>query len=476
MRAWTAAATAAAVALSIATAPAGAASLVYLDQDYNVATAAPDGTRAKPVTTDGSASSRYSPPTVDDSGGIVAWPPRFGGESFFRVVDQEGATRSGPWLFSMPLCSSVAPFRNAISSDGVFVAATYIHGNMCEPGATTSFRTKIVGARSPTLGETYPSYTDMLQPRWLRRPGIVLAGLVNDVLKVQRPADGTLDDWIVVDGATADIDGFDVSPVADQVLLETSDNGGGAFADERRDLLLIAYTGPPGSMSTISTPCATDAFIANGRAGFPRWSPDGTQIAWTGPDGIYVSPAPVPAPAAPGVTPQCALQPRLVVPGGRDVDWSRVDLSTPSVPPVPGPGGGGTTPPGGGGAPAAGGGTPPAGGGSSPRAPALAIAATPPRALSVSKLAKGVALRVRTSAAGTLSAILRVPARQVGRKGRAIAVASASVRVKKAGRVTITLKLTAAGRRHARRLRGAAATLVIEQARAKRSFGVKLGR
>jgi hypothetical protein len=75
--------------------------------------------------------------------------------------------------------------------------------------------------------------------------------------------------------------------------------------------------------------------VTNVTGGRPFWSPDGTQIAWNGADGIYVSPAPVP-----GADDTCVLAPKLVVPGGNEVHWAPFDLTQP-----PAPGGGGTTTP-----------------------------------------------------------------------------------------------------------------------------------
>ena len=70
-------------------APARAASLVYLDQNYNVWITSPDGVRKKQVTTDGTPDFRYKAPTADDSGAIVSYghPEKF----WARIMNQDGA-------------------------------------------------------------------------------------------------------------------------------------------------------------------------------------------------------------------------------------------------------------------------------------------------------------------------------------------------------------------------------------------------
>jgi hypothetical protein len=56
------------------------------------------------------------------------------------------------------------------------------------------------------------------------------------------------------------------------------------------------------------------------QAGFdqPNWSPDGNQVAWTEPDGIWIHRD------AAGCTSQ---QPTLVLPGGSESDWGPADVN-----------------------------------------------------------------------------------------------------------------------------------------------------
>ena len=63
-------------------------------------------------------------------------------------------------------------------------------------------------------------------------------------------------------------------------------------------------------------------FAPNGA--HPRWSPDGSMLAWEGAEGIYTSPAPTATGGGP-----CALAPKLVAPGGKGPDWGLAD--TPGV-------------------------------------------------------------------------------------------------------------------------------------------------
>lgn len=351
------------VVLLGAVASADAASLVYVDGDHDVAVARPDGSLVRKVTHATDANHGYKAVSVADDGGITAF---FGqnddsGNSSFAVFGQDGNVKQGPFLFERSgICGGLSPFRTATSPDGVFVAAQYWKGsdNCIGGGYTPSVR--ITARNTPTSGTTtYPSYDYLTQPGWIRHPDQRLAGIDGNALQVWQNDAAHMQDWITVSGGL-ELDGFDVHPTQTKLLLDLADAAG--TGSKPHTLALLTYTELSTGTAAPTDPdpqlvCTTEAYVTNdGGGGRPVWSPDGSQIAWRGADGIYVSPAPV----ASGGT--CVLQPKLVVPGGTEPRWASFDVtaSPPSNPGSP-PGG----PPPGGGAPP-GSGTPPGGGTSPP--------------------------------------------------------------------------------------------------------------
>ena len=76
---------------------------------------------------------------------------------------------------------------------------------------------------------------------------------------------------------------------------------------------------------------------------------------------------------------------------------------------------------------------------------------------------RGVPVKVKVSRPGKVSVTGTVPARRIGRRGKPVVVVAGKRTVKAAGTVTIRLRLTAAGRKRVRRLKGARLTLRIAQ-------------
>jgi hypothetical protein len=328
------------VALCVLTAvPAAgqAASLVYLDQGNDVAVATPDGGLARKVTHATDSAHGYKAISVADDGGITAYLSQGdgSGNSSFVVLGQDGAIRSGPFLFERSgICGGLSPFATATSPDGTFVAVAYQKGSNNCIGGSSTFSVRLTNRDSPTFGtSTYPSYDYLLKPGWVRHPDPRLAGIEGNVLKVWQNDAAHMQDWITVSGL--ELEGFDFHPTQTKLLLDLAEEGGGTAA-KPHSLALLTYTEMAVGAAAPTDPapqfvCSADAYLTNVGGGRPVWSPDGSQIAWNGPAGIYVSPAPVPM----GET--CLLSPRLAVPGGREVHWASFDVTAPPVVPAPPP-------------------------------------------------------------------------------------------------------------------------------------------
>ncbi|MBS1676047.1 MAG: hypothetical protein JST08_01555 [Actinobacteria bacterium] len=340
MRRYLASVLAALCLLAAAPAAAGAASLVYLDQGNDVAVARPDGSLAHKVTHATDPENGYKAISVADDGGITAYLSKGdeNGNASFVVLDQDGSVRAGPFLFEKSgFCGGLRPFWTATSPDGTFVAVSYWKGsNNCLGGSYTP-SVRLTNRNSPTFGtSTYPSYDYLSRPHWLHHPDQRLAGISGGVLQIWQNDAAHMQDWLAVTGGP-ELQDFDFHPTATKLLLDLANPGTGV---RPHTLALVSYT----ELSTGAAPptdpapqilCTAASYATNDTGGGrPLWSPDGSQIAWTTPDGIYVSPAPV----AVGET--CLLSPQLVIPGGREAHWAPFEVTQPS-------GGGSTSPPGG---------------------------------------------------------------------------------------------------------------------------------
>lgn len=330
-----------------------------MDKDNDVAVARPNGSGVRKVTRASDAAHGYKAVSVADDGGITAFLRQNDaqGNASFVVLDQDGTVRKGPFLFErFGICGGLSPFRTSTSPDGTFVAVQYWKGsNNCLGGSPTP-SVRLVNRNSPTVGtSTYPSFDYLTDPHWLRHPDARLAGIDGGTLSVWQNDAAHMDAWIALPvGSPYEFDGFDFHPTQTKLLLDLGPANATGVQPHRLELYTYTELSTGGAAPTDPAPelvCAVDGYVSNDTGGGrPFWSPDGTQIAWNAPDGIYVSPAPV----ASGGT--CVLQPKLAVPGGSDVHWAPFDVTQ------PGGGGSTTTPP-----PAAGGGTtpPPAAGGGS---------------------------------------------------------------------------------------------------------------
>jgi hypothetical protein len=89
--------------------------------------------------------------------------------------------------------------------------------------------------------------------------------------------------------------------------------------------------------------------------------------------------------------------------------------------------------------------------------------ATAPRKVAVKALAraKGVPIKVKVAGAGKVRISGTVPARILRRSGKAVVVAKGSATAKRAGTVTVRLRLTTAARKKRTRLKGARMSLRV---------------
>jgi hypothetical protein len=187
---------------------------------------------------------------------------------------------------------------------------------------------------------------------------------------------------------------------------------------------------------------AVDCYLpANGVANDVSLSQDATRVAWTDADGVKVAGTPTT-----GADP-CALSAAAVViaPGGKSASIGPANVSTflpPTPPPPP------VTP------------TGPTTGGPGTTTPPIVM---PPSRVTTAALRKGLAIKVQAIAAGKVTLTATVPAKALGKKGKAITIATGSGTARAAGTINIKLKLNATGRKQIKRLKGKKATLRVTQ-------------
>jgi hypothetical protein len=387
---------------------AEAASISYIGSDGNAYLVSPDGARTVQLTRDGSSSSKYSMAGQTDAGTVVV--ERAG---VFRWLHRDGTTKSGPWLAPKGNIGT-GPLTSHVSPSGGFVV---FWASNCTFACQSRFDRIVFMPEGPLISEcTINCHDGYVLPRWIA--GTPYAGFLDTGLNsLYVQSSSGPQEWF---GFTdANFTAFDVSRDRGRVLAEITPTN----ATRPGTLVLLKSNGFAALPDVL---CATDGFSSDGN-GEPRWSPDGTQIAWHAPAGIYVSPAPVPRTDG-----TCALAPRLLVPGGRSPEWGPQGVPVPtSTPPPPPPGGGG----GGSG-----------GGGNVPATPPLEASVRPSGKLPKLRkaLRRGIVFALRASAAGNVKLALLA-------RGRVVARGSA--RIARPGTVKVRARFTAKAKRRYRSVR-----------------------
>jgi hypothetical protein len=427
----------------IAAAPgaASAASIAYVDGG-DVWLSSLDGQQklrlATPVVNADGDTEKWLAVAASDSGRIVAArnvPGRIARFSWFKVWEPNGtSTIEGPLNAPSGWAVYVYPLGFDVTADGSHMVYGYSNSGFCCPisyAQGTYVRPVTNSALDPinVPGEQHPT---LFGSRMIAHTG----GTV-DVQGTSAPPYGTdFTPWIDVWGSGLDLRRTDVAANGQLAALELEQWDTGT-----QTIGKIAVVATQGVDQPPTFPAAVDCFMPTaGVATDASLSADATRIAWTDDGGLKVAGAPTTA-ADP-----CALTspPAVISPtasqgaiGGADV---AAFLPTSGQPPTGGPPSGGPPP----GAPVA----------------------TVPRKVTTKALAgrKGVPIKVKVARAGKVKITGSVPAK-VLRGSRSIVVATGSATAKRAGTVTVRLRLTAAARKKRSRLKGARMTLRVTQGR-----------
>jgi hypothetical protein len=420
-----------------AAAPALGDSLVFIRGD-NVWLSNPDGSGAYQVTFDGSAAAPYESPSQSDAGTIVAIRETPGTRRQIYRMTQSGALLNPP-------VNTPAPGTGAIdakvSPDGRLVAywfVTTVSDPLCPTCVNLSSRALISHA---------DSFTRHDEPGLTPNTGILPTWVSNDALLLSQ---GSAEMWFYRLGA---VEGWrwwgdsessfpnGIRNLTDGDVARTGDRIAIVRGDSQETIVLYSNNGfppPPSAQTTAPTPRCVISGPIGGKFVGPSWSTDGSLLAFQ--DGAGVTTL------HPDLS-TCGLSDEHQIAGATSPDLSPAAINPGPRPPCAQPGN-----------PAPCGGPPPPPPPCSTCGPptlrqTLAALVKSHSKLTIRLLRRGkVRIAFTAPGAGTLAARLS--------KGRTV-LAGGSHRYARAGKGSVTLKLSRKGKRALRRARKLTATLTL---------------
>jgi hypothetical protein len=443
---------AALVVIAAAPGAAGAASIAYIDAG-EVWLSSLDGTQkvrlATPVVNAEAKTENWLAVAASDSGRVVAVrnvPGRNASFSWFKVWEPNGtSTVEGPLNAPSGWAIYVYPLGFDVTADGSHMVYGYSNSGFCCPSsfAQGTYVRPVTNSSLDPINVSGEQHPTLFGNRMVAHTG----GTV-DVQGTSAPPYGTdFSPWINVSGSGLDLRRTDVAANGQLAALELEQWNGGT--QEIGKVAVVATQGVDQQPTF-----AVDCFVpTSGVATDASLSPDAARIAWTDDGGLKVAGSPTTA-ADPCVltSPPVVISPTASqgAIGGTDV---AAFLPTSGQPPTGGPPTGGLP------------------GGTKSGAPV----ATVPRKVTVKALAraKGVAIKVKVARAGKVKISGSVPAK-VLTSSRSIVVATGSATAKRAGTVTVRVRLTTAARKKRSRLKGARMTLRVTQGRLSTTKRFKL--
>jgi len=423
----------------IAAAPsaAGAASIAYVDGG-NVWLSSLDGTQkvrlATPVVNSSGATEKWLAVAASDNGRIVAArnvPGRMASFSWFKVWEPNGtSTVEGPLNAPSGWTVYVYPLGFDVTADGSHMVYGYSNSGSCCPitFAQGTYVRPVTGSSLNPINISGQEHPTLFGSRVIANTGEIA-----NVQGTPAPYGTNFTPWLDYSSSGLELRRTDIAANGQLAAaeLEQWDTGSQTIGK-------IAVLAIQGVDQSPTFPAAVDCFIPTaGVATDVSLSADATRIAWTDDGGLKVAGTPTTAAdpcmlrSPPVVISPTASQGAI---GGANV---AAFLPKSGQPPTGGPGSGGK-----------------------PGAPV----ATVPRKVKVKALArkKGVAIKVKVVRAGKVKISGSVAAK-VLRSSRSIVVAKGSATAKRAGTVTVRLRLTKAARKKRSRLKGARMTLRVTQ-------------
>jgi hypothetical protein len=420
---------------------AGAASIAYIDGG-EVWLSSLDGTQkvrlATHVVNSAGETEKWLAVAASDSGRIVAarnFPGRISRFSSFKVWEPNGtSTIEGPLSAPAGWSIYIYPLGFDITADGSHMVYGYSNSSGCCPG-TVAHGFYVRPVSNSVLDPIDTSGQE--NPTLFGNRVIAHSGSTVNVQGTSAPPYGTdFTPWLDTAATLLDVRRTDVAANGKLHAIELEEWSGGT-----QTIGKIALISMQSVDQSPTFPAAVDCYVpASGVAREPSLSADAARIAWTDGQGLKVAGAPTSA-ADP-----CELTAPPVVISPTASQGAIGGANMAAFLPASPPGGGGPS----GGGPSTGGGAP---------------AATVPKKITRGALAtsKGVPIKVRVKRAGKVKIRGTVAAKVLRRKGKPVVVATGSATAKRAGTVTVRLRLTATGRKQRKRLKGARMSLRITQ-------------
>ena len=414
---------------------AGAASIAYVDGG-EVWLSSLDGAQkvrlATPVVNAEGNTEKWLAVAASDSGRIVAArnvPGRIARFSWFKVWEPDGtSTVEGPLNAPSGWAVYVYPLGFDVTADGKHMVYGYSNSGFCCPipfAQGTYVRPVTNSALEPIVvsGQQHPT---LFGSRMIAHSGAVV--------NVQTAATTYGTDfvpWIDVSATGLELRRTDLAANGQLAALELEQWNGGSQTIGKIAVVSTQGVDQPPTF-------AVDCFVpASGVAKDVSLSADATRIAWTDGQGLKVAGSP----ASAGDPCVLTAPPVVISPTASQgaISGASVAPFLPVAPPVQPPTGG-----------------PPPGGGTAP-------VATLPKKVTTTALAgaKGVPIKVKVARAGKVKISGTVPAKILQRSGKPVVVATGSATAKRAGTVTVRVRLTAAARKKPKRLKGARMTLRV---------------
>jgi hypothetical protein len=442
---------------------AGAASVAYIDNGEVWLSSLDGASRARlaaPVVNGAGETEKWLDVAQSDNGRIVAVrnkPGRISSFSWFKIWEPDGtSTVEGALNAPSGWSTYVYPLGFDITPDGKHLVYGYSNQSSCCPLSSdrgTYVRLADSAAILPiaTSGQTHPSLfgNRIVAVQDAGTPSIIN---VQDA-SPSDPYENAFTPWLDTSGVGLELTRADIAANGQLATaeFETYDNG-------TQTVGKIAVLTIQGVDQLPTVPAAVDCFLpAAGVAHDASLSQDARAIAFKDDGGVKVAGAPTTS-ADPCVLPS---GPVTISPTGAHPSIGAADVATflpKTAPPT------GSTPA----APSTPSATPsgtPSGGSGTPGTTGSALVLTLPAKVTTKALAAsgGIKVKVRVGGAGRVSVSGTVPAKRLGRRGKAIIVVTGATIAKAPGTVTVRLRLTAVGRKRAARLKGARLTLRIAQ-------------